>query len=126
MREIVIERQLLHLRGGDIYWTLLVEADGDAPQAGHALNEAVAMAVGHIDSIPVLNDPRPLFSMGCSVGVAMKMISNITCLVRVWSHIHSVHHLLILAFIQAHLGTRFPLVLAANSRIWQAVLHRAT
>ena len=86
--------QLLHLLARGIDKALFIKTNRDAPEARHALNVAVAMVVCDVDPLAAFNDQWTDLSVGFSVGVAVKMIGNVTCFVRIWSHIHGGHHFL--------------------------------
>ncbi len=74
LEEQVVERQLAHLPGGGLDQLLAAVADVDAPEAGHRIEDLVALAVPDIDAFGLGDDPRALLVQLLVVGERRQMV----------------------------------------------------
>ena len=86
--EIVVKGQAAHLRLGGADQPLLAKAHGNAPQAGHRLDIALAMIVIDEDAFALVDDLRPKFGMRHGICVGMEVIGDIARLGGVGSKCH--------------------------------------
>jgi hypothetical protein len=78
LEERVVKGQLAHLRRSRLNQFLAAIADIDAPQAGHAIEDAVAVTVVDIAALGMRDDPATaeLFDFG-PVGLRGKMVRDV-------------------------------------------------
>ena len=74
LEEAVVVRQLEHLPVGRIREFAPPVADVDAPQAGHAVEDAVAVGVVEVDALGPDDDPRALRLQRLVVGERVQVM----------------------------------------------------
>ncbi|MCY1535422.1 hypothetical protein D9M68_708280 [compost metagenome] len=74
LEEGVVERQLAHLPAGRLDQFLAAVADGDAPQAGHAIEDLLPLAVPQVHALGLGDDPRALLVHLLVVGERREMV----------------------------------------------------
>ena len=75
--ERVVVRQRLHLPRGGIGQPRFAEAERRAPQAGHALDVALAVLVDHVHAIAAHDDQRPFALELAQLGVRMQVVRDV-------------------------------------------------
>ena len=79
LKKIVVIRQFLHLSGRRIDEFLAVVTHVDAPQAGHTVQDFVAIRIVDVNAFSAGNDARAtLFSHFLVIGERMHMMALIT------------------------------------------------
>ena len=77
LEEGVVERQLAHLPRGGIDQRALAVADVDAPQAGHRVEDLVAVAVPQVDVVGARDDARALAGQRLEVGEGVQEVRGV-------------------------------------------------
>ncbi len=98
VREGVVERQLPHLPRGRFHQPLLAEAEGRAPQAGHALDIGLAAVVEDVHAFAALYHQRTHILMGLQVGVGVQIVGLVAACRRVADPAGHFGHFLLFKF----------------------------
>ena len=88
LEEEVVVRELLHLAGGGIHQLLPAITHVDAPEARHAIEDALALRVFQIDAAGLGNDARALVVQGLKVGKGVQVVAGIQLLPLTGSLLH--------------------------------------
>ena len=80
LEEIVVEGQVIQLGGNRVLDRLLAVTQVTAPQAGHAVEHLVAVAVIDVDMLGTGNDTPALLAVIMQVGKGMQVVSLVQLL----------------------------------------------
>ena len=82
IEEAVVERQLRHLPGGRIDQFVATITNIHAPQAGHAVEDLVALRIPDIDAVAARDDARATAGQSLGIGKGMHVMGAVALLQR--------------------------------------------